>query len=260
MPVTQENMNKKRFDVLPDYSQGTYFTDPRRHSADALFKAKCFAQLFLPYVKRHHISIRSLIDVGCGSGDFVKEISKIFHGNGLHSVIFKGYDVSPHVQKLKNDGVEYVFGDFTSSDETVDVITLMDVIEHVSDPVGYIMKVSERCKMIVFHIPLEHSFYFASTDRFRASLMNPGHLFFVDITGALNLLSWSGLRVVDYAYTFGFKAPSGHNSTVSRILFPLRYLLSKINPWLLSRTLGGTGLIIISMTPSGTAFFQPSIE
>ena len=73
----------------------------------------------------------------------------------------------------------------------------------------------------------------------------------MDIVSALNLLDFSGLKVIDYEYTFGFFAPSGHSTILSKIVFPLRYLLSKISPWFLSRTFGGASLIVIAITPRG---------
>ena len=86
---------------------------------------------------------------------------------------------------------------------------------------------------------------------FRSKLKNPGHLIFMDSAFALNLLALAGLRVVDYEYTVGFLAPSGHSSTLSKVVLPLRYLLFKISPWLLSKTIGGASLMVIAMTPSG---------
>ena len=68
---------------------------------------------------------------------------------------------------------------------------------------------------------------------------------------ALNLLALAGLRVVDYEYTFGFLAPSGYATTLSKIALPFRYLLAKSSPWLLSRTLGGVSLLVIALTRDG---------
>jgi hypothetical protein len=76
----------------------------------------------------------------------------------------------------------------------------------------------------------------------------------MDIASALNLLALSGLRVVDYEYTLN--APTAHSTMLQKAVFPLRYILAKISPWLLSRTLGGTSLIVIAITPHGLQNIQ----
>jgi 2-polyprenyl-3-methyl-5-hydroxy-6-metoxy-1,4-benzoquinol methylase len=237
--------------VDPCYSRKVYFADAQRHSADARFKADSFLKLFLRFIKRSPLSINSFVDVGCGSGDIVKMIADSLHVNGFDSVTFKAYDVSPHVLNIRNDGVEYIKGDFCESDEFVDVVTLFDVFEHVPDTIDFIKSISQRCKIMGFHIPLDYSLNIAMRNLFCSKLQNPGHLVFMDIVSALNLLAFSGLRVVDYEYTFGFLAPSGHSTILSKIVFPLRYLLAKISPWLLSRTVDGASLIVIAITPHG---------
>jgi hypothetical protein len=130
------------------------------------------------------------------------------------------------------------------------------VVEHVPDTIAFIRSVSQRCKIIGFHIPLDYSLNVALRNLFRAKLQNPGHLMFLDVVSALNLLTVSGLRVVDYEYTFGFMAPSGHSTILSKLVFPLRYLFAKASPWLLSRTLGGASLIVVAMTPNGLGEYR----
>jgi len=244
--------------VDPVYFKGNYFADARRYSGDARFKADNFLKVFLRFVKHHTPVINSFVDVGCGSGDIVKMIADSLRVNGFDSVTFKAYDVSPHVLNIKNEGVEYICGDFCESDEFVDVVTLFDVFEHVPDTIEFIKSISQRCKIIGFHIPLDYSLNFAMRNKFHSSLHNPGHIVFLDIASALNLLALSGLRVVDYEYTFGFFAPSGHSTMLSKIVFPLRCILAKISPWLLSKTFGGASLIVITITTHGLHEIQQS--
>jgi SAM-dependent methyltransferase len=237
--------------VDPAYSKGDYFADPRRHSEDARFKADNFVKLFLRFAERDQLSINSFVDVGCGSGDIIKIIADSLKRDRFDSVTFKAYDVSPHVLNIRNDGVEYIKGDFCASDEIVDVVTLFDVFEHVPDTIEFIRRASQRCDIIGFHIPLDYSLNVALRNLFRSKLQNPGHLVFMDVVSALNLLAFSGLRVVDYEYTFDLFAPSGHDTIPSKVVFPLRYLLAKISPWFLSRTFGGVSLMVIAFTPRG---------
>jgi SAM-dependent methyltransferase len=206
-------------------------------------------KLFLRFTEQDTLPIRSFVDVGCGSGDVIKLIADSLKINGFHDVTFKGYDVSPHVLDIENEGVEYIQGDFIESAEFADVVTLFDVFEHVPNTMEFIKGVAARCNIVGLHIPLDYSLNVAMRDMFRSKLRNPGHLIFLDTASALNVLAFAGLRVIDYEYTFSSLAPSGHRSVISRMAFPLRYLLSKISPWLLSKTLGGESLMVIAVTP-----------
>lgn len=235
--------------IVPVYSQGSYFVNAARHREDARFKADNFLRVFRRCRERCGLAVNSLVDVGCGSGDVVKIIADALQAGG--SITFKGYDVSPHVADVHNEGVQYVHGDFCQSAEFVDLVTLFDVFEHVPDPVDFVTKIAQRCKIVACHIPLDDSWSFAVRNRYRASLHNPGHLIFLDTAAALNLLAFAGLRVVDYEYTFAFLAPSGHRTPLAKIAFPVRYVLARLSPWLLSKTLGGASLMVMALTPAG---------
>ncbi len=237
--------------VDPSYAKGTYFSDAQRHSTDAAFKVKNFLKLFLRVIKSEGLSARSFVDIGCGSGDIIKGLADSLKKSGFDSTSFKGYDVSPHVLNIKKEGVEYIHGDFCETNEQVDVVTLFDVFEHVPDTIEFLKCIAEHCNVVGLHIPLDHSLNYAMRNLFRSKLQNPGHLLFLDAVSALNLLALSGLRVVDYEYTFSFLAPSGHKTPLQKFLFPLRYLLAKISPWLLSKTFGGASLMVVAITPRG---------
>lgn len=235
----------------PSYSSGDYFADAQRYSKDAGFKADSFLKLFFRATRGKPVSLDSFADVGCGSGDVIRIIRDSLLSNGYALTRFKAYDVSPHVQNIQSTGIEYIYGDFCASDEYVDVVTLFDVFEHVPEPIEFIKRVAERCRMIGLHIPLENSLNFALRNKFHSSLRDPGHLVFLDLVSALNLLALSGLRVIDYEYTLNFLAPSTPRTVHSIMLIPLRLLLSQLSPWVLSKTLGGIGLTVIALTPHG---------
>jgi hypothetical protein len=86
----------------------------------------------------------------------------------------------------------------------------------------------------------------------RLSLLeDPGHCLFLDTTHAFNLLALSGHRIIVYDYTFSFWATLGHDSIFSKIVYPLRWLISKVSPWLMSKTIGGASLMFVALTPAG---------
>ena len=234
------------------YAAGTYFEDPLRHNSDAKFKAECFLKLLRKSKEKlGAMGVRSYIDVGCGSGEVVRLIADSLRKDGFQLETVKGYDVSPHVRGLHADAIDYVHGDYSESDDYADLVTLFDVLEHVVDPIGFLKRIATRSRIVGLHLPLDYSVSNAMRDKFQSLLEDPGHRLFLDTTLALNLLTLSGLRIVAYDYTFGFRAPSGHGSIMSKIAYPLRWLLSKISPWLMSKTVGGASLMVVALTPAG---------
>jgi SAM-dependent methyltransferase len=258
MDRTREIVQEKGLHVAALYSSGEYFKDIHRHTEDAEFKARCFLKLFIDAAKKLRLSPQSYIDVGCGGGEAVLIISRALQQNGFNLNVVRAYDVSPHVQTLRSDSVEYINADFAESQDYADLVTLFDVLEHVVDPLNFLRRIGDRCQLLGLHIPLDHSILNAFRDKFRVLLKDPGHLLFMDTAFALNLLTLAGMKVVAYRYTFGFRAPSGHASLLSKFLFPIRLLLSKLSPWLLSKTVGGASLMVLVATPRGLRSSAPN--
>lgn len=250
--MTDEHKTERKGSIVdPTYGGGEYFANPQRHVEDAEFKAECFLKLFLPLAQKHGWSVRTYADVGCGSGDVARLVTLGLRKAKFSLDLAKGYDVSPHVTLLQNEHVQYVCDDFSRTDEQVDLVTLFDVFEHVVKPIDFLSDVAKRARLVALHIPLDNSLNNALRDKYRSMLNEPGHLLFMDSVYALNICAHAGLRVIAYEYTFGFRAPSGHRSLLSKIVFPLRVLMSKISPWLLSRTIGGVSLLVVALTPLG---------
>jgi len=249
--MLKDNSERNGSAVDPIYGGGDYFADPQRHSEDARFKASCFLKLFVPLIQRYGWDIHSYVDVGCGSGDLVRLVSGELREAGSTLDVVKGYDVSAHVAKLQAETIEYVHADFAHSDQHVDLVTLFDVFEHVVSPIDFLKNIASRSSVVALHIPLDNSVNNALRDKFRKLLRQPGHLLFMDSADALNICNLAGLRVITYEYTFGFIAPSGHRSLLAKIAYPIRLLMSRVSPWLMSKTVGGASLLVIALTPIG---------
>ena len=235
------------------YTSGEYFADPTRGSGDASFKAQQFLRAFLPVASGIRGHIRSYADVGCGSGTLTIAISEALVAAGFTLQTAKGYDVSPHVERLSHPAVSFVNADFSCTPQGADLVTLFDVFEHVPAPVDFLRQVAARALIVGMHIPLDDNMNCKIRDLFGKKLINPGHLYFMDVVSALNTVAAAGLRVVSYHYTFTFEAPSGHASLISRLSVLPRKILARISPWLLSKTLGGASLLVIALTPRGVA-------
>jgi len=238
---------------LPEYVGGAYFDRHRdRHGDDAGFKTAQFLKLFGPLAAEHGWRIRAYADVGCGCGFETRAVLQGLRRLG-HSVSQAwGYDVHPAVDSIPSEtGLRFVHGDFTATTEVVDLVTLFDVFEHIPDPLGFLRAVAERCRYLGLHVPLDNNLNHSLRDRYRSKLRDPGHLVFLDACQALSLLSCAGMRVVEYAYTPGFRVPSGRRSRLARLARIPRSLIWWFSPWLLSKTLGGVSLLILAETSKG---------
>lgn len=114
-----------------------------------------------PRIRRHRTlswlkkrPFGTLLDIGCGNGEFLLEALLAFPGVGL-----AGYDVSPQViEKNRNASpkVEYKVFDLErdSFDQTFEAVVCMEVVEHCSDYVAAIRRLAEMTeKYLVITVP-----------------------------------------------------------------------------------------------------------
>lgn len=228
------------------YSSGEYFHNPNRHSEDAKYKVESIKKVLFEYLNNNGVQLHSYADVGCGSGELIRSLGKELKIKFQSLEIIKGFDVSPHVEKLKDENVEFLFQDFTKSNDRFDLVTLNDVFEHVPNPISFLTEVGKRAKYVVMHIPLEDCFSVNIRNLQKRKIKNPGHLVFLNINSAINLITYSGLKIADYKYSIdSIKAPSNNKTILQKITYPVKAVLLKINPYLYSKIFG-ISLIVVA--------------
>lgn len=230
-----------------EYRSGAYFKDPGRHAADAVYKADRFVALARRVLPPSEIT--TYADVGCGSGAATVAVAEGLLQVGCQVTTVLGYDVSPHVGVLEHPRVTFVHEDFATAGQTVDLVTLFDVVEHVPDPAGFLRQVAARARYVGLHIPLDDSVNAAMRNLYRRKLADPGHLVALDAASALNLVAYAGIRTLDFAYVLGYESPSERGSLQARLAYPFRAALAAASPWLLAKTLGGASLMVIGRVP-----------
>jgi 2-polyprenyl-3-methyl-5-hydroxy-6-metoxy-1,4-benzoquinol methylase len=87
----------------------------------------------------------SVLDVGCGNGDFLRQLQQHHHCR------VNGLEISENAVLLakKQYGIDVFHGDIFSAPykkESFDLVTLRSVIEHVPDPKGAMEKAFTLCK------------------------------------------------------------------------------------------------------------------
>lgn len=227
------------------YESGAYLeNNPDWHRGDARWKAELVHQL----LTRRSMQPQSIVEVGCGSGEVLMDLQL-----RLPSARFVGYDVSPQAARFwkqgerANSGIEFHLGDFHAQNRTVfDVLLMLDVFEHVRDPLGFLERSREFAKLFIFHIPLDLS---ASSVLRGWPLINVrrkvGHLHYFTKDLALEVLAETGYEIVEWNYT-GASLRSPERSLKTRLAALPRRLFYLLNRDVGVRLLGGDTLLVLA--------------
>jgi len=182
------------------YVEGEYLErHPTWHTEDSPWKA---AQV-LRMLERNSLAPSKVCEVGCGAGEILRQLQDRLDGHPA----FVGYEISPQAYQLTLDrarpGLEFKLEDFLESPEPdVDLLLLMDVIEHVPDYLGFLSRIRGKATNTILHIPLDLSVEWLVRGR---PLINErrtmGHLHYFTKDLALEALTDSGFEVVDWFYT-----------------------------------------------------------
>ena len=103
------------------------------------------------------IQPRSIVEVGCGAGGVLASLRA-----KNPSALMVGYDIAPAASTFWPQhaamNIDYYVGDFLVLNRLrYDVVLLLDVIEHLTDPYIFLVKLREQGGLFVFHIPLDLS-------------------------------------------------------------------------------------------------------
>jgi len=138
----------------------------------------------------------NVLDIGCGTGTFIKAMRDIF-GWEVH-----GIEPNPIIatvgQKQYNLDIKSVNIQNYNPPEKFDVVTLWDVFEHLSDPNEAIGKLRTFLKpegFILLRIPNSESWDAKFFGRYWAGYDSPRHIFVYDIKNIELLLSKHCMKI-----------------------------------------------------------------
>jgi SAM-dependent methyltransferase len=229
------------------YCDGEYLMNNRNwHAEDSAWKARQISQI----IDRNNISFHTVMEVGCGAGEILNELSSIYDDEKCS---FDGFDISPQAISMakqnENPRIRYFLEDplFEKNDKHHDLLLMIDVFEHVRDYMGFVGSCKAKADYKIFHIPLELSVSSLLRNTLLVPRRNVGHLHYFTAESALATLKEMGHEIIDHNFTCGaLDLYRQHPSIKTTIANVPRWLVSRISAPLSARLFGGFSLLVLT--------------
>lgn len=244
-----DSVNERRSIVLSNYEKGNYWQDRMGQTSD--FKVRLVESL----MSQENITIPNgvkIAEIGCGNGAFLLPLHKSLT-NSNKSFELLGYDIATnaissaneHAKQLNMENIEFKVGSFDSVDP-VDIIFLMDIVEHVINPFDALSSVLHKCNLLILHLPIEQSVAHILLSKPTQSHKVFQHLYFFSLETALILIRECGYEIVAKKFSAASTEILTFNGSIITKLFrAVRFLSYKLAPALSSRLFGGSVMLIL---------------
>jgi SAM-dependent methyltransferase len=152
----------------------------------------------LPLVRRFLPAPRSVLELGCGSGEMLALARR-----DLGPVALYGLDLSTRMIEMtaaRLPDATLIAGDWSRLAELpfrVDLALAVDILEHLPDPVPAARLLGERAEFVACKIPLEHRLRLGLPRPVRRGVDHPaGHLHFWTLSDSRALLARAGIEIL----------------------------------------------------------------
>lgn len=232
------------------YTQGTYAeANPTWHAEDSAWKAEQILRVasFAPSDRPVRIC-----DVGCGTGGVLAALGNRLAARGIRTEL-TGFDIAPiAIERARNQWPNAPHLSFECRDVLTldrldfDWCLLMDVLEHLEDPVGFLQALRTRgLRAFIIHLPLENNWLAIMRGRTDPRSSPVGHLHFFDTHSGLSLVERAGLAVRRWVYTPEIDLDIRCHRTLGSVLaYMPRKAIYRLSPTLAVHTLGGSAMMI----------------
>jgi len=135
----------------------------------------------LAELKRSHIQIRSICEVGCGEGELLKILNRHFPQAELYACDIATSEIAKAKANTKDIKIKFSVQNaekLTYSDKQFDLVVCCEVLEHLDHPCLGFLEISRIGKKAIISVPLEPLWRILNLIRFKyvKQLGNtPGH-------------------------------------------------------------------------------------
>jgi SAM-dependent methyltransferase len=243
MTATPRNSDTGYAGATSRYTNGDYANqNPDWHQGDSVWKAEQIAQM----MHRNALMSRTVVDVGCGAGEVLAQLQRLLPAN----VIFTGIEISPQALSLAQPKTNpnLSFHRAVLPDSNYDLLLLIDVCEHVEDPIGFLRSLHCYGRSFIIHIPLDLSVLSVLREwPLMKRRSGVGHLHYFTKATALATIEDAGYTVKDWFYPTGYREPAGTSMKTVLTRHVPEYLVSKINQDCAVRIFGEHSLMVLAV-------------
>lgn len=237
-----DNLADKTVDRSMYINGGYLEKNPLWHADESPFKVRQIQRM----LTKNALQPRRIGEVGCGAG----EVLRLLQREMDVACSFWGYDISPQAldmcESRANARLQFKLADITREEGTyLDMILVLDVIEHVEDYFGLLRGIRTKGDLKIFHFPLDVSVQ--AVLRSRGLLIRReqfGHIQYFTKETALETLKETGYELLDYFYTP--RCIDLAKQMIQKIAILPRKLCFAIHEDATVRILGGYSLLVLA--------------
>ena len=217
------------------------------HIEDASWKFKKIISIIPKAILEKLPNSIKIIDIGCGVGEILKLVSGYFKEKEIIVNAF-GYDVSREaIEIAKKNSPETSFfckefGKDNFDKNEIDLVLIMDLLEHLQRPQDLLRDVNGICKYVICHLPLDDNLNINLRCPKEKMANSIGHINFYNIKSASVLFKECGFFIENKIINcFDYDGDFIKKDSLSNQYFgaPLRKVLFKRLPNFVARVLGG---------------------
>jgi SAM-dependent methyltransferase len=217
--------------------------NPTWHIEDSAWKAGYIVKM----LEKNNLKPHSIVDIGCGLGEV---LSQVYKKTG-EKIECEGYEIAVdafrEAKKRETGKLTYFHGDPFANDKTYDLLTMIDVFEHVEDCFSFLKKSANKATYKVYHIPLDISVYSVIINNFKYVRVPGGHINYYTKHTALATLKDTGHEIIDWFYTPGALEVNNKNLSFSgKCINLMRRMLYSINKDAAAKYFGGFSLMVLT--------------
>lgn len=189
------NVEKQLFRYYKDeYS----YCHPSIHVEDSMWKVGKILSVI-----QNQTRINCILDVGCGAGVILNELSQ-----KLEAKHATGIDISSYILKKakdinsrRRDSISFIQAHaalLPIMTKSLDIGLLIDILEHVISPTKVLSEQSRCSKYVVIKVPLKKTLSFVTFFDHILSEKNYGHIHRFNVNSFLQLVKLTGFDVLAY--------------------------------------------------------------